>query len=356
MNGLNRLLAKMAFRGQTKVRILRQLQRLIKAEVPLTKSLDMLINLYSKDGKKPGEPLALMIGEWNRRLKSGKSLSISMRGWISSTEEMIIEAGEQSDMLARSLEDALKANGAAGVIRKTIIGGLLYPIILLLMLCATLWGFSTSMVPTYATIVPPEKWTGNPAVMYAVSQFITNWFLIIAGATVATTTAIILTFPILCGPIRVYLDRLPPWTIYKITQGSSYMITMRGFLSAGMPIPDALRKMQKTGNPYFRERVGAILAKVNMGRNLGQAMKEAGHNFPDDQISGEVSIYAGLEDFQGSLDLLAKEWIDNAIGNAQVATKALSTIMTILVGLCVCYIAVTMFELQDIIQRSARGM
>lgn len=356
MNGINRLMAKMAFRGQTKTRILRQLQRLINAEVPLVRSIEMLVALYSKDGKKPSEPIALMLGEWNRRLKSGKSLSVSMRGWVSTTEEMIIEAGEQSDMLARSLEDALQANGAAGQIRKTIVGGLMYPMILLMMLCAILYGFSTSIVPTFAAIVPPEKWTGNPAVMYAVSQFITNWFITIAIAVVVISTAIIVTFPILRGPLRKHLDSLPPWSIYKITQGSSYMITMRGFLSAGMPIPDALRKMQKTGNPYFRERVGAILAKVNMGRNLGQAMKEAGYNFPDDQISGEVSIYAGLEDFSGSLDILAKEWINNAIGNAQVATKALGTIMTVMIGISVGFIAISMFELQDIIQKSARGL
>lgn len=353
MNSVERLFAKMTFTGQKKIRVMRQLQRLIRAGVPLSRSLEDLRYLYSKKGKKPKEPMALMIAEWQSRLASGKSLSQAMHGWISLAEEMIIEAGEQSEQLASSLDDALQANGAAAQIRKTIIGGLIYPFILLLALCFMLYGFSTEIVPTFETIVPAEEWTGNAAVMHQISQFIVNWMALIGMIVGALTTAIFLSFPILLGPARKYLDRLPPWSIYKITQGASFMITMRGFLAAGLPIPEALRKMLKAGNPYFRERVSAILSRINMGRNLGEAMYEAGYNFPDDEISGEVSIYAGLDNFSETLDLLAKEWVNGAVEKAATASKLINNVMLVLLAGSIGYIAMSIFELQDIIAKGA---
>jgi type II secretory pathway component PulF len=274
MNTVERFFAKTTFSGQKKVRIIRQIQRLINADVPITTTLDMLFDLYSKKGKKPKEPMAQMVKEWQQKLNQGKSLALSMEGWISLPEQMIIEAGEQSDKLAVALDDALQAENASRGIKKAILGGLAYPAILLLALVGILWGFSTEIVPTFATILPPENWVGSAAKMYAISQFVVTWLPALAMVFGGAIVAAIISMPILTGPLRRILDHLPPWSIYKITQGASYMIAMRGFVSAGTTVPDALRNMLKIGNPYFKERVSAILAKINMGRNLGELPRQ----------------------------------------------------------------------------------
>lgn len=353
MNALERAWTKLSFRGQKKVRILRQLQRLIKSGVTLQKALTDIRLIYSKKGRKPKEPLAMMIGEWQAKLKAGKSLSQSMHGWVSTAEEMIIEAGEQSEQLASSLEDAMTANGAASKIKKAIIGGLIYPVILVCLMIAMIYFFATNIVPTFATILPPEEWTGNPAFVYSMSQFVADYIMLGIMGLGVIITAVSLSFPILVGPLRKVLDRLPPWSIYKITQGASFMIAMRGFLSANMQIPEAMRKMHKSGNPYFKERISAMLAKINSGRNLGEAMEEAGHNFPDNEIASEVSIYAGLDNFAESLDILAKEWIEGAIEKAQAAAKVINMIMLFVIAGCVGYIAISISQIQQLITAGA---
>jgi type II secretory pathway component PulF len=354
MNIVERFFAKSSFSGQKKVRIIRQIQRLISAGVPITTTLEMLWEMYSKKGKKPKEPMAQMIGEWQQKLKQGKSLATSMHGWISVPEEMIIEAGEESDKLALALDDALQAEGATRGIRKAILGGMVYPCILLMALIGILWGFSAEIVPTFETILPASEWTGSAAKMYTISNFVVTWLPLMGMVLGGAITAMMLSLPILTGPVRKYLDYLPPWSIYKITQGASYMIAMRGFVSAGTTVPDALRNMLKIGNPYFKERVSAILAKINMGRNLGEAMMEAGYNFPDDSISGEVSIYAELDDFDKSLDILAKEWINGSVEKAKSASKIMNNVMLFAVAAAVAGIATTMFELQDQIANSVK--
>jgi type II secretory pathway component PulF len=354
MNKFERFQAKLSFSGRKKTRILRQLQRLINAGEPLPKTLSKLHALYSKDGKKPKDPTALMMKEWQSRLAAGKSLSFAMRGWVSRAEELIIEAGEQSDQLSKSLEDALTANAAGRSIRKAIFGGLIYPTIMFAAVVGMIYGFATGIIPTFETIVPAEEWTGNAAIMNSIATFVRDWIVVGIMTLTGLLIAIFITLPLITGPVRPILDRLPPWSIYKITQGASFMISMRGFLAAGVPIPEALRRMLVNANPYFSERVKYILAKVNSGQNLGKAMRDSGHNFPDNDVAGEIQIYAGLDNFSDSLDVLAKEWIEDSVEKAGLAAKLMNNLMLVLLAITIGYIAMSMFELQDIITKSAQ--
>jgi len=354
MNAIERLFARLTFSGTRKTRIMRQIQRLVRAGVPLPRTLEMLWKLYSKEGRKPREPLAMMIAEWQSRLRQGKSFSESMHGWISIAEELIIEAGEQSDKLAKALEDALKANTAGKKIRNTILGALIYPVFLIGVVIFMLRGFSTEIAPTFATILPVEEWPSTAQRIYMAARFFTDWLAIIgmiAGSAIASS---LLSLPVLGGPVRRYLDYIPPWSIYKVTQGASFMISMRGFISAGVTIPDALRNMIRIGSPYLRERIRAIIARLNMGRNLGEAMLEAGYNFPENEIAGEVSIYAELGNFDEALDMLAIEWIDNSVEKVQTAGKLINNAMLILIALTIGGIALAMLDLQQAVGAAAQ--
>ena len=352
MNKVERLFAKLTFTGQKKIRIIRQIQRLLGSGIPVQRTLEILWDRYSKKGKKPKDPLAQMLQEWQGQLRMGKSLAASMHGWISLSEEMIIQAGEQSDRLSTSFDDALQASNAGRGIRNAIIGGLIYPIALLAALIFTMYGFQFKIAPAFTSILPIEKWSGNALVIYNISHAIVTWMPLIGMVLGGFITAATLSMPILTGPLRRILDYVPPWSIYKITQGASFMISLRGFISAGTRVPDALRNMLKIGNPYFKERVGSFLSRMNMGRNVGEAMIEAGYNFPDEDIAGELSIYADLDNFDTSLDVLAKEWINGSVDRAKSAAKIINNIMLFLVAGTIGYIFAAMFELQNLISNS----
>lgn len=94
------------------------------------------------------------------------------------------------------------------------------------------------------------------------------------------------------------------------------------------------------------------MAQVNAGRNLGAAMTKAGHNFPDKDINGEISIYSGLDDFANNLDVLAKEWIEGAVERVQATSKIMSNLVLVMLAGIIMFMVLSMFELQDIIARS----
>lgn len=346
------MMAKFSFSANKKTRLMRQMQRLNKAGISTAASLDMLYALYSQNGKKAKDNTAIAVNEWRKKLRAGRSLASSLSGWVNKSEEMIIEAGEQSNKLSEAMADALEASSAARRIRRTITMAMAYPVVMLIALCAMLYGFSTGIVPTFAEIVPPQQWTGNAARMYGLSQFVINWLPFLVFGVLALGVAAWLSLPRLTGPTRTILDKLPPFSIYKVTAGASFMMSMRGFIAAGITVPEALRRIARGSTPYIRSRTEAILGQVNAGHNLGDAMTRAKQNFPDPDINGEISIYAGLDDFARNLDVLAKEWIEGAVERTQQASKVLSNIMLVLLAGTIMFMAVSMFELQDIITRS----
>ena len=350
---IERQFARLNFSGQKKVRVLRQIQRLIAAGVPVARTLDMLHDLYSRRGKKRGDPIAIAVDEWRSRLREGVPLARCMRGWLSTSEEMIVEAGEQGGNLSTAFSDALEASSVSTSIRKAVIGGVAYPAVMLGVLFFALYGFSTEIVPTFETILPANQWTGNARRMYVIAGFVREWMAIVVAAFGLISALVFFTLPALIGPGRVMLDRLPPWSIYKVIQGASFMLSLRGFLAAGVPVPDALRRMSQAGNPYMRERVNGILDQVNRGRNLGEAMNRTGHHFPDSSINDEITIYAGLDNFTDSLDVLAKEWIHGSIARAQATSKVMSNVMLVLLAMTIAYMARSLFELQDLVTKAA---
>lgn len=349
---LDLFLARKSFNQDKKTRILRQMQRLNKAGISTSVTLDMLYDLYSQNGKKPKGATAMAVNEWRKRYKGGRPLSSAMHGWITLSEEMIIEAGEQSDHLDEAMADALEASAATKRIRKTVRNAFIYPVAMLIAVCLILWGFNAKIVPTFAEIVQPVLWTGNAARMYALSEFVVGWMPIAIPALLALIVLIVMALPRYTGPARVTLDKFPPFSIYKVIAGASFMMSLRGFITAGVTIPEALRRIARGSNPYIKSRTLAILAQVNAGRNLGVGMTKAGHNFPDPDINGEISIYAGLGDFDDNLDVLAKEWIEGSVERVQASSRVLSNLALVLLAGIIMFMVLSMFELQDIIARS----
>ena len=351
-DSVDRYLAKASFTYSKKKRVLRQIQRLIRANVQLGDALDNLYDLYSDGGKKKSNNIAVAVKEWRRAVDQGQTLASGMRPWLATSEFMILEAGERGGNLDTAFSEALEAGRVTKEITRTVVAGTLYPIVLIFLLIGVMYGFSIEVIPAFAQVLEPQKWTGNAAILYDISQVVVTWTPIVVPAIFASIIAIVLTMPILIGPIRVTLDRFPPWSIYKVVQGASFMISLRGFLSAGIPTPDALRKIHEAGNPYMRERVRVILRGVNSGKNLGDAMRYSGHRFPDPDINGEISIYSGLDNFEESLKILAQEWIDGSVQTAQDTSRVLGNTLLVLLALTIMYLAGGLIELQQLITSS----
>ena len=152
------------------------------------------------------------------------------------------------------------------------------------------------MVPSLARLSDPVTWTGPLATLNAIASFVTGPGIYVLVAVITLTVVVIVTLPTYRWKGRVWLDRtLPPWSIYRMLQGTTFLLNMAVMLNAGIRPYDSLASMIKISPPWLKQRLEAARYGVGLGHNLGVALRSAGHDFPDRQAIQYLCILANRE-------------------------------------------------------------
>ena len=147
--------------------------------------------------------------------------------------------------------------------------------------------------------------------------------------------------------MRARFDNVPPWSIYRIFVGVSWLMSLAALVKAGTPVSKALRVLRSDANPYLLYRIERALFFVNSGDNLGDALYKTNLNFPDREVVGDLQIYAELDNFQLALDQLANEWLEDSVRNIEQKASVLNMVAILLIAAIVAWVVMGTFDMQD---------
>ncbi|MFC6523200.1 type II secretion system F family protein [Undibacterium arcticum] len=133
--------------------------------------------------------------------------------------------------------------------------------------------------------------------------------------------AIIVSLPLLRGRARYYLDKIPPWSIYRMLHGSTFFLNVGVLLSADVHLPVVLEMLKARANPWLKERIEDALHGVNIGANLGEALHRAGHDFPDRRGVQLLRIISGQSGSEENLEAFGSRWMEESVTNLGKASK-----------------------------------
>lgn len=339
---------RLQFTGRKRLAIYRKLIRFLRNGVQLTQALEILWNHATEDGKKPKRAEALALDAWLKAIQNGLSFGRAIRGWVPEKDRRVIEAGEEAGKLELALDNAIFIAENERRIKSTLIGGLIYPAILVGVVIAFLVLFGVRVVPAFEDILPRSRWTGTGAQMAYLTDFVNYWLFPCLLAVAVLIGVIIWSMPRWTGSMRVRLDRWPPWSLYRLTTGAGFMLTVAAMVRAGVPIPNVLRTMMRDASPWFAERMQRTLQFVNNGSDIGEALWKTKFEFPDKETVQDLRAYARLEGFSEVLENLGKEWIDQAVQNVKAQTDLMRNAGIIMVGVTIGWLAtgITSLSLQ----------
>lgn len=347
--------AKTNFNAAQRLRIYRKIATMTRYGLPLQRVLEMLYEQASKNGKRPNDPMAIILSTWRTAIRNGRPLSAAAGPWIPYGERMMIEAGEESKSLSDSLENLILINQGTSQMRSAIIGGISYPIMLIFMLCGLLWLFGIRVIPAFATVLPTEKWVGAAHNMAVMSAWVQNWMIPTILGIVASFMLIGWSMPRWTGPIRTRFDKIPPWSLYRLVSGAAFLLSLGALISAGVQASRALEKIKKNSSPWLRERMEATLRHVYSGSNVGRALQRSGYDYPDVEMIEDLVAYADLPAFTEMLDLLGREWLQQSVTKIQSQARILNTIALIMMAGTVAFVFSGIFAIQQQITSSVSG-
>ena len=147
--------------------------------------------------------------------------------------------------------------------------------------------------------------------------------------------------------MRAKFDKAPPWNLYRIFVGVSWLLSLSALVNAGMPVSKALRMLRSNASPYLLYRMERTLVYVNNGENLGTALAMTNLNFPDKEVIGDLQIYAELDNFPTALDMMANEWLEDAVRDIERKAAVLNGIAILLIAAIVAWVVSGTFAMQD---------
>lgn len=354
MNEFDRKLAKLQFGNAVRLKIYKKLASLIKNGVQVKDALEIIKKQAGRGGKRNTDPIPMAISEWVRRLKTGDTLANSMGDWIGFEDRMLIQAGEEAGDVATGLLSVINASKARKEIVSNIVKGLAYPCVILLVALAILLMYGYKVIPEFVKMSDPETWSGMAKGLYYVSWFIQNVFPYVAVLLLIIFGLIMYSLPRWTGSLRIVADKMPPWSIYKMLQGSGFILSMAALTKAKVPIKDSLAKLRKGASPWLKERIDAAYVGLKSGVNLGHALDKAGHKFPEQDVIDDISIYADLKDFDEAMRIVGEEWMIESVEKIKKSVAVLNIMAMISMGLIVGFIAIGTTALNQQLATSAQ--
>ena len=324
--------------------------------LPLLKILEELRDRASEDGKKPNEPLAIVLDDCRRMVQNGRLFSEGLEHWVPKTEQMIIMAGEQSGRLQVTLDAVIDVVQAGKKIKNVIIGGVSYPIAILCLILAYLYIFGTRVIPQFARLVDPANWHGAAKSLYVMSQIVHHWMLYVVMALLLSVTAIVVSMPRWRGDLRVLVDRFAPYSIYRLIVGSGFLMAFSALQAAGITVEKSLVRLSDNADPWLRERLDGALLGVKSGLNCGEALRNAGYGFPAKDVVDDLCVYAEYKGFAEALKILADEWMEDGVETVAMQMRVFNGFAIVSLAIVIGWLITGFFGIQHEIAAMTRAV
>lgn len=353
LNSIEVYYAKMIcnFSNETRLKIYRKLAALMRNRFSLMDALDMLHDGITNGGKNPSEPMAIALASWGRALQNGLPFSDALKGWAPNRERLMLSVGDVSDLESALLNLIKVTEGSTKMVRP-IIGAVSYPSFLFMMSILIIYAIGAYMVPPMIDAAPTVRWVGTARTLVDISSWIQENWLVAFITFPIIMIVIYVTIGIWTGPVRAVIDNIPPWSLYKIFIGITWLLALSALVKGGVPVSTALQSLRRDSNAYLKERIDKTLTFIKNGDNLGQALMKTGLNFPDKEIIADLKIYSELDNFEEALEKLANDWLEESVYMIEQKASLLNMAALLAVAGVIAWAVFGVFEMQDQITSS----
>lgn len=349
MNKLELLYAKLVFRLNTEKRmsICRKLASLLRNDFTLIDALERLEMIESKNGTKPREPYAIVMRQWQKNLERGMSFSEATRGWVPANETLLVTSGNLSNLVI-ALENVGRVVDGMGRIRRAMTTAVAYPLFLLALTFGIIIMVGVYLVPPLAEIAGNTVvWRGMARSLVVLSNFSIRYWYVFLVVFASAIAIVWLTMANWSGRLRAVFDKLPPWSTYKIQVSVGWLMSLAAMVGAGVTIPDAIRMLADNANRYLRGILERALRFIANGDNLGVALQHTGRDFPDNEIIGDLTIYADMNGFDENLNQIANDYLDESVRKMEKISNILNSVGILLVSAIIAWVVLGTFQMQD---------
>lgn len=320
-----------------------QFLTLIKAGLPILKSLDLL----SKRQRNPG--FKSLLENVQVRVRSGELLSdaFAAEGAVSKIYTTTLLAGERSGNLEEVLARYIAFQRITQSFRKKLLSSLVYPALLICALIVMLTFLMAYVVPQFAELYASLN-ADLPAItvfMLGIGTAIRQYYYIILAVLIAIVVAGTLWSRSQSGSraldaVRYRLPVFGPiWMKYQIAMFSRTLATL---LTGGLPLVPSLETASHSINSFkIADNVEHASRRVREGRSLSFSLEET-EFFPDLAVE-MVEVGESTGALPAMLNSVAEFYEEDVQTALSAALQLIEPVILIFMGLTVALVLISLY-------------
>ena len=341
------------FNAKARQRLYYKLAQLLRNGVSLDRALEQISRI---EEKRKHKATAAVLRRWRSSIENGVNFGQTIAPFVPPSESLLLETGGNSGRLQESFLNAAESVGQQRRVKDAIVSAGAYPALLIVVLIAALVLASYNIIPAFGEVLPVEQWQGTAALLAKVTAAIREYGLIMFGILVAFIMLISFSMPRWTGRTRLWVENIAPYSIYRMWQGSSFLLSVASLMASGVKIDDnSMRRLGARASPYLQERIRAIARQLTAGLNLGDALDRTGYSFPESELIDDLRIYATLKGFEENLSTITREWVGDVEGKVVAAMKVLNTVALVLIAVTLGVLISSIFGVVQQIKDSANA-
>ncbi|AMR78026.1 type II secretion system F family protein [Cupriavidus nantongensis] len=260
-----------------------------------------------------------IVGDISRRMRDGSTLSDALSKWIPTDEVSIINSGELSGNLSKSLDLLVESKRRIASVMRTVKSSMTRPLIYSVAIYAFVWAVGRYVIPDLQFALPEERARGLVAAMFILGHLANSWVAIIPPVAAQIVLGLVFySLPRWKGRYRVTAERYFPYNFYRDIHGYAWLMGFTALLRAGMADVTILKNQFAHATPWLHERLHAIWWRMDNGSSLPAALMAKGKGkggmppfgFPNPDVVDDISSMAGFSDFPERITKVASTWAE----------------------------------------------
>ena len=350
MNKTEQFLLRKTFWSSKRMALYERMADYLQDGISLVETLEKFQAWYSK----LHDSRAKIIGEWLHAIYAGENFQAAVAPWIDPTERMLIDAGEKAGDLVTGLREAAYINQARRKIRSTVIGALVMPAVLFAAFIGLLVGLSNTLVPKLEGMLPIEQWPEISLMYRAMAVTVRDHGIMVGLVFVGMFAFALALQPRLKrGKLRAFLDHLPPFSLYRTIQSSSFLVSLSSQLRAGVPVETGIQNIAQISTPWARSHAEEMLLRIARGEEPGTAMNTG---MMEKELAMDVQAYAETSSFSAAISKIGKRLVERTLYRVKAVSNGINMLAIVSLGALIIWTLIAfgsvIMELTDQLERT----
>ena len=341
---LEKMVRRIAFRRSVRARTWTVVADLLESGMELNRALPMVAEIQGRGRK----TLQDILGDLRSSLRTDR-FAVTVTDYVPESEAMLFRRfGQASD--ASIFRAAATLTEVDERIAKAIRQALMWPLFLFFLIFGLLYSLGSNLFPTVETLAPVHEWPVSSQLVARLAFGVADHSLLVGVTLVLLVGAYLAIERFHAGFGREWLDRIPPFSLYRLRTGATFAFVLLENARVGHEINRAFLLNLAAGlPPYSRSRIMAI-AEYADRTNIGNAAITAGHGFPDPELNAVLRAYAGQADWVPRYARYANAWLERLQVRVDAMVQVLRLVLMILAAAIIGSSAATMVNISTLVQ------